>query len=522
MKMRLSWADLVKTLKTKNAYEGDGSLDSVLEFVRENEIPVRDKTGREIDLAWLHKNKTVTISVAADAGEDVVMLGSKAADEDDEDGKSKMDDEDEDDGEKAATIQRLQKELDTAKRKMDLAGFSGSKTTSVDAKLFRNHGNRTAAHKAYNDRVAKFNAGVPMKQRPVFPDAETAEAFGAWSKNTLRHQLRLEPDNESQAIFKSYFGQKIQQGSVQVDGGALVPEEFDTYLVRLFEEYGLVRQLFRTVSMSRDVQSFPRQLDNVTVYYPGEAGSITASDVGFNQVKLAAVKQAALTRMSSEIIEDSALNIADAVAWSMGYAMTKKDDDDAWLGDGTSTYGGTTGVHAALQDVDGAGTDSAGLVVGASNTDTDWTNFTLADFNEVIGNLPEYPSPGGPVWVMHKKFYHNVWRAIALAAGGVTRAELEQTPQTGPMLLGFPVRFHQSLASASNPGTNVVVATLGYWDLGATIGDRRQMTIATSADRYFDSDEIAMRVTQRRDIKVHDVGDSSNAGPIVGLVTSAS
>jgi HK97 family phage major capsid protein len=51
----------------------------------------------------------------------------------------------------------------------------------------------------------------------------------------------------------------------------------------------------------------------------------------------------------------------------------------------------------------------------------------------------------------------------------------------------------------------------------AAMGERRQVSIKRSDDRYFDTDQIGLMGTERVDVNVHDVGDSSTAGPLVAM-----
>jgi HK97 family phage major capsid protein len=73
-----------------------------------------------------------------------------------------------------------------------------------------------------------------------------------------------------------------------------------------------------------------------------------------------------------------------------------------------------------------------------------------------------------------------------------------------------------------------VCAILGDLNLGVTIGDRRLITVAQSDQYKFDTDQLAVKVTQRIDINVHDAGNADAtaanrvAGPYVGLITAAS
>jgi len=73
-----------------------------------------------------------------------------------------------------------------------------------------------------------------------------------------------------------------------------------------------------------------------------------------------------------------------------------------------------------------------------------------------------------------------------------------------------------------------IVAILGDLDLSSDIGDRQATTIALSDSAYvgsssvFERDQMAVRWTERWDINNHDLGSSTAAGPVVGLIAAAS
>jgi len=51
--------------------------------------------------------------------------------------------------------------------------------------------------------------------------------------------------------------------------------------------------------------------------------------------------------------------------------------------------------------------------------------------------------------------------------------------------------------------------------LASAMGERRQMTIRRSAERYFDSDQLGILSTERIDIVNHDMGSATVPGPLV-------
>jgi HK97 family phage major capsid protein len=67
-----------------------------------------------------------------------------------------------------------------------------------------------------------------------------------------------------------------------------------------------------------------------------------------------------------------------------------------------------------------------------------------------------------------------------------------------------------------------ICSIFGNLRLGAYLGSRRQMSIAQSTEIKFAEDQIAIRGTERVAPSVHGVGDTTNAGPICGLITAGS
>lgn len=309
---------------------------------------------------------------------------------------------------------------------------------------------------------------------------------------------------------------KAQSEGVNTAGGVLVPDQFTNDIIDLRESYGVFRQYSRVRPMSSDVMLIPRRSSGLTVYFPSEGGSITESEKGWNNVTLTAKKFACLAKMSSELNEDAIIDIGSDLASEIAYAFANKEDECGFNGDGTSTYCGITGVRAALRAVDATIANIKGLYVGTGNA---YSELTLTDFEGVVSLLPQYADTPNARWFMHRTFYYQVAVREALEAGGVTKEEIVNGQRT-PMYLGYPVVFSQVLPKVE--GNSQICALLGDLALATSLGDRRGVTIATSEHAYFSTDQIGIRGTQRVDIVCHDVGNTTDAGPLVGLITAAS
>ena len=135
----------------------------------------------------------------------------------------------------------------------------------------------------------------------------------------------------------------------------------------------------------------------------------------------------------------------------------------------------------------------------------------------MIGKLPRYPGIQ-PAWYVNSTTYATSMAALMNAAGGNTIASLEGGV-SGARFLGYPVRYSQVL---DGDGASNVVAYFGDLSMAATMGNRRDVTVRTLMERYADTDQIGVVATARSAITVHEVGDGSNAGPLVALKLAAS
>jgi len=283
-------------------------------------------------------------------------------------------------------------------------------------------------------------------------------------------------------------------------GGYLVPEVLENALIDLKEQFGMFRQYAMNWPMSSDVSLVPRRVSGFTTYFVGQNETITASDTVLDQVRLEAKKLAAMTQFSSELNEDSIISVADFYAREFAYALAVREDSCGFLGDGTSTYGGIVGLAGAL---------AAGSIVTATGV-TVAANLLIATFQDAVGRLPEFPGIQ-PAWYINKALYYSTIGRLQMAAGGNTVSDLG----SGPVLqfLGYPVRFIQTLPSAAATGTKI--AYFGDLAMAATMGTRRGVTLRADESVYFAQDALALRVTERFDINVHERGTASAAGPMV-------
>ncbi|MCK4624080.1 MAG: phage major capsid protein [Phycisphaerae bacterium] len=303
-----------------------------------------------------------------------------------------------------------------------------------------------------------------------------------------------------------------QNESVGYQGGYLVPTEVGTTIIDLKEERGVFAREAYSWPMASDTATIPRRATGLTAYAVGESDAITESNMTWDQVVLAAKKWAALTKISSELAEDATANIGDLITGEIAYAFADKEDECGFNGDGTSTYHGIHGATVKIND----GNHAAGLVTSAEQKPAD---IIMSEFENMMGICPSYAEANAK-WYFSKVWYMMSGGRLQDAAGGQTVDHLARGPQR--MFLGYPVVYSQVLSTTITDQTSTIVGLFGDLNLAATRGVRRQMTVKTLTELYAANDQIGIVATTRFDVNVHDLGDGTNAGPLIALKTASS
>ena len=308
---------------------------------------------------------------------------------------------------------------------------------------------------------------------------------------------------------------RVQTEGVNTAGGYLVPSVMEDAIISLRETYGVARQECRIHAMTTDHTYVPRRTGGVTAYFIGETTEITESEKSWDQVELTARKLGALTRMSTDLGEDSVINIADDLANEMAYAFAKKEDECLWDGDGTSTYGGTVGIRVKM--IDGA---HAGSYVEAVAAGDEWAEIEDLDLTNVEAALPLYADMGAK-WYCSKAAKVGTFNRLIKAAGGVTGKEMAEG--FGNMYDGYPIAMSAAMPSddAAAALNAKIMMIFGNLRMSTTLGSRRDITIKITDQRYIEFDQIGIQATERFCIVNHDIGGTTGVrGPVVGLLSN--
>lgn len=344
-------------------------------------------------------------------------------------------------------------------------------------------------------------------------NAQEARDVGYWLRAVIaRGNRQVDEEAEKVVVARGWDIRNVATEGSPTGGGFLVPTPLSEAIIDVRALAGVSRNLARVMAMTSETQDIPKKTAGTTVYYPGEAGTTTASDQTWGNVKLTAKKRAILSKISQELRDDALISVVDDLASQMGTDFAVKEDAEFFKGDGTSTYGGVTGLLAA-QGAGGLYTpaNGAGLSV--------WSGLTNTEITGTMAKLPDKYWQYGCSWACSSVFYFSVLLKLQANANGNDMISLANG-QKVHSYLGYPVFFTNQMPTATAVST--VSLLFGAFNQAAIIGDRGGVTIKQSEHLNFDQDVLAVLGTTRYDINCHDMGDASNAGAVVGLKTAAS
>ena len=304
---------------------------------------------------------------------------------------------------------------------------------------------------------------------------------------------------------------KAQGETVGTTGGYTVPVEIEDQIIALRDVAGVFRREARVRPMGSDSRSMPRRTGGLTAYFLGENSAIAELQANWDNTELRAKKLGALTRVSGELSEDAAADVAQDFVEEMGFTFADMEDGCGFLGDGTSTYGGITGICPRLLD----GAHDASKLVATMGHDT-FLELDATDLANLMAKLPERHWPGA-------KFYCSGFAAAStfVRLGATTGGTIMTARGPRPQLAyaGIPIVLTPKLPGTGDQ-SGAVMVLFGDLSAAATVGSRREMTVMASRNRSgsFHLDQIGIRGTERMDIVTHELGNNSVAGAIVGLV----
>jgi HK97 family phage major capsid protein len=362
--------------------------------------------------------------------------------------------------------------------------------------------------------------------RGFWPSLQMAKNFGLWIMAEIGRNGDAAKELDGQGIERRRImadGEIVNVKDLKaidaniITGGALIPTQFMGLMPVLLGRYGVFRADAMTWPMASDNAEAAVQTSDVVVYAPGAGTAPTATNPGFKNIGLNAKKMMTLTAINSECTEDMAIAIGEVVGRSIARAFAKNEDKIGFLGDGTSTYFGFVGIGQALLNVSSTIAYVLGIRVQA--TAGAWSAIVMDDLLAMAGLIDPDADDEDCKYYCHRNFYYTVMIKLALALGGATANEVVLTGYSRtPQFFGRPVR-HTGVMPRVIAAADHFPLFLGNLKQAALLGESRVMSIESSRDAYFTTDQIGIRGTERVALNVHGVGGlTTDTDPVHGQV----
>lgn len=329
---------------------------------------------------------------------------------------------------------------------------------------------------------------------------DTFKTFGEYLAAIAKIRQFGIPDNR--LIFKTSKGEITKPGvdargkatlveGTDSAGGFLVPQEFRSDLQAIGLEQAVTRNANPfVVPMRSDTLTYPIVNDashassvhgGVIAYWAKEGATLTESEPTFGQIMLTANKLTGYTKVSDELLADSAIQLEPWLKRQFGEAW-------AWFEDLAFLRG--TGSGQPL------GITNAACTLSLTRQDTD--NVLLKD----IYNLYSRMLPGSrdrAVWVLNHEvlpelLFMNAANTTTNAYGAQTMFQANIVDPVAKTILGRPYFVTEKMAGLGDAGD------LAFFDFGSyLIGDRSPLVIDMSSHVYWTTGYIAYKFTERVD-----------------------
>ena len=347
---------------------------------------------------------------------------------------------------------------------------------------------------------------VPFSGRlRAFENAKDAYSVGMWFK-------AKGGDAEAKRWCQDHGVEARAQGSTgSTTGAAFVPDVLSSTVIRLVDQYSAFAQNATNVVMPSDVLLFPRRTAGATAYWIDENSAITASDPTSNQVTLTAKKVTGAVVIASELLQDSIVSIADWIAAELALTLSNAVEAAAWSGNPSNAPGvaGLVTTHTGGLLASSAATYAASLVTAAGDTPDE---VTKANLLAMMAAVPQH-SRQGAKWFCSPFFFATCMQNLDLAQGG----SVGLSQGMGPTFLGSEVVLTDRLPAGAD-STGAIMALYGNMANSSYYGIRQAIEIASSDQVNFLSDQTVIRAVARVAITHANLGTSTVAGPIIGLV----
>lgn len=294
-----------------------------------------------------------------------------------------------------------------------------------------------------------------------FASAADARKFGLLL--LAKYQPNVELQQKAAADLKA-AGVELHTAAVTPEtgagGGYLAIDTMIAEIIANIDDYGVSERLFRVFGdVGGEKVSRPKRGQGATVYFPDFGGAPSESALKVAKLQANLSRWSVFARYDRWMARsDLAVALAEYVADELRFALAVKQDECAFLGDGSDTFAKIMGVFGQPK--------TGHQVVTADSGDNTFAEVVAASNKypaALLAALPRWVLKAGVTFLMDHTLFFSYW-GLQDANGAPLIQFLGAQGQVPFRLMGYPVEFTgvgPTLTDATQ--NNVPVMAAGNW-----------------------------------------------------------
>jgi len=373
--------------------------------------------------------------------------------------------------------------------------------------------------KTEQDRADKLHSEVKRLSKQLFENTPTgvrwvdtgsgpkipyvtddcAKYIGAMAVIRAANSNKLKGANADDMVQRSAGFLNMEAKAAIAATDIPLPVQYAAQIVELVYAYGQARKLCTVYPLGAATVKLPRLKTGEPAFaFIAVSGNVLEKVPQMEFVTFTPGKAGGIVRIPSEIDADSIIAVGQFVARYIAREMSKLEDVCLFAGDGTATYNSINGIGAQAT-ADGG---NAIQILAAGKTKP--SDITLANVRSLRSGVT------GAVLKSAKYYAHPTMESLFVTFNtSATVVPFQRRPDGSATLDGYEVVWVNTMP-VYQPQANASAYQLYFGDLSWWyFGERMAMSVETSREVYFATDEIGIRALERIDI--HQMGQASTA-----------
>ena len=322
------------------------------------------------------------------------------------------------------------------------------------------------AHQAVSDDCARYIAAVVI--------------CGADSIGGLNHIKGIQRDSLVGEC-KSIVGLETKSALTATD--IPLPVQYSSQIVELIWRHGHARHYATVYPLGAGTVKLPQLKTSPSFGFLNQSAAIPEKSPQINFVTFTPQKAGGIVRIPSEIDNDSIVPLGQFLARYIARETARWEDAVLFTADGTATFNTLKGVGQTAID--------NGLVIQLTTGKTKPTDITITDLRNMRAKV------NAAALFNSAYYFHPSMEALLRSFNTGSYAPFVLNANGDASFEGFPVRWvgvlpvNDSIAHISQIQGSF--GDLSYWYLG----ERASLSVETSREIYFATDELAVRALER-------------------------